>query len=310
MFSARQPAFPGVIPPVVTPLDEHHDVDVDSLARLVEHLLDAGVHGLFAIGSSGETVFLTDRQRDVALETIIGVNAGRVPVLAGCIEPATTRVIERARRSLQLGADAIVAAAPFYTRTHPTEIDRHFRAIRSAVDLALLAYDIPVSVQVKLGTDILLGLAADGVLDGVKDSSGDDVAFRQLMLGAARLPSFSGLTGHEVVADGSLLSGADGIVPGLGNVDPAGYVRMFEAARRGDWASVKAEQDRLAVLFEIVDVADPQRSGGSTKGVGAFKTALVELGVISGNAVSLPLRKLDDSEARTIRKSLEEAGLR
>lgn len=308
-MSSTQPTFRGVIPPVVTPLDDDRRVDVASLTRLVEHLLAGGVHGLFALGSSGETVFLTDDQRDVALDTIVKVTAGRVPVIAGCIEPTTSRVIERAERSRELGADALVATAPFYTRTHPTEIDRHFREIRLAVDLPLLAYDIPVCVHVKLDNDLLRSLAEDGVLDGVKDSSGDDVAFRQLVLATGDLPGFSALTGHEVVVDGALLGGAHGVVPGLGNVDPAGYVRLYDAAQRGDWAIAKAEQDRLARLFEIVKAADPARSGGSTAGVGAFKTALVELGVIERNRVSLPLRDLDETEAVQIRKVLAEAGL-
>lgn len=302
-------AFRGVIPPVVTPLDEDRRVDVASLTRLVEHLLAGGVHGLFALGSSGETVFLTDDQRDLALDTIVTVAAGRVPVIAGCIEPTTSRVIARATRSLDLGADALVATAPFYTRTHRTEIDRHFRAIRDAADLPLLAYDIPVCVHVKLDNDLQYALARDGVLAGVKDSSGDDVAFRQLALATADLPGYRLLTGHEVVVDGALLGGAHGVVPGLGNVDPAGYVRLYDAAGRGDWAQARAEQDRLVRLFEIVKAADPARSGGSTAGVGAFKTALVELGVIERNRVSLPLRDLDEDEAARVREVLAVAGL-
>ncbi len=306
------PRFAGVVPPTVTPLTEEGEVDVDSLERLVERLLDAGVDGIFALGSSGETVFLTDRQRDRALETIVKTVGGSVPVLAGCIEPTTPRVLERAAASAALGADGLVVTAPFYAIVGPHETERHFRSIAAAVELPLLAYDIPVCVHTKLPVDLLTRLAADGVLAGVKDSSGDDVAFRQLVLSIAENApdtGFSLLTGHEVVVDAMMLAGGSGCVPGLGNVDPAGYVRLHRACAEGDWAAARREQDRLTRLFRIVDAADPATSAGATRGVGAFKTALALLGVIAGNTVSLPLRPLDAGETARVRTQLELAGL-
>lgn len=306
------PRFTGVVPPTVTPLTEDGVVDVPSLERLIERILGAGAHGIFALGSSGETVFLTDAQRDQALEVIVKTVAGQVPVLAGCIEPTTPRVIERVHAAERLGADAIVTTAPFYAIVGPHEVERHFRAVHAASELPLLAYDIPVCVHTKLSVPMLTRLVADGVLVGVKDSSGDDVAFRQLLLSVAdRAPdaAFSALTGHEVVVDGMMLAGAAGSVPGLGNVDPEGYVRLHDACVAGDWATARTEQDRLTRLFRIVDAADPATAAGATRGVGAFKTALQLLGVIESNAVSLPMRRLDGSETARVRAELETAGL-
>ncbi|MFD8528723.1 dihydrodipicolinate synthase family protein [Streptosporangium canum] len=308
-MSPREPRFSGVVPPIVTPLTPDGEVDAPSLERLVEFLVEAGVTGLFALGSSGEAAFLTDARRDRALEVVVRAAAGRVPVLAGCIETTTARVIERAEVAAKFGADATVVTAPFYTRIHPLEIDRHFRAVRAAVDLPMFAYDVPVSVHTKLAVDQVLALAADGVIDGLKDSSGDDVGFRQVVLGAAGLPGFSALTGHEVVVDAMMLAGADGAVPGLGNVDPHGYVRLVRACAEGRWADAKAEQDRLTRLFRIVDAASPETAGGSTRGVGAFKTALALRGVIASAAVSPPMRELTADETRVVASHLDEAGL-
>ncbi|MFI7054049.1 dihydrodipicolinate synthase family protein [Streptosporangium canum] len=308
-MSPREPRFSGVVPPLVTPLTPDGEVDAPSLERLVEFLVEAGVTGLFALGSSGEAAFLTDARRDRALEVVVRAAAGRVPVLAGCIETTTARVIERAEVAAKLGADATVVTAPFYTRIHPLEIDRHFRAVRAAVDLPMFAYDVPVSVHTKLAVDQVLALAADGVVDGLKDSSGDDVGFRQVVLGAAGLPGFSALTGHEVVVDAMMLAGADGAVPGLGNVDPHGYVRLVRACAEGRWADAKAEQDRLTRLFRIVDAASPETAGGSTRGIGAFKTALALRGVIAGGTVSPPMRELTADETRVVASHLDEAGL-
>lgn len=180
-----------------------------------------------------------------------------MPVLVGAIETTTNRAIERANRAAELGADAVVVTAPFYTRTHDAEIDRHFRQVAAAVDVPLLAYDVPVCVHSKLDPELLLPLAADGVLAGVKDSSGDDGSFRRLVIGARELPGFSVLTGHELVVDAMMLGGADGSVPGLGNVDPHGYVRLHEAAVRGDWA--RRPPNRTASSRSSTSSAPPAR---------------------------------------------------
>ncbi|MEU2678483.1 dihydrodipicolinate synthase family protein [Streptomyces sp. NPDC007107] len=308
-MTAATTSYSGVIPPVVTPLTADGELDRASLERVVGHLLDGGVSGLFALGSSGETAYLTPAQQDEVIKVITSASAGQVPVLVGAIETTTNRAIERARAAAGLGADAVVATAPFYTRTHATEIDRHFRDIAAAVDVPLLAYDVPVCVHSKLDPELLLPLAADGVLAGVKDSSGDDGSFRRLAIAARELPGFSVLTGHELVVDAMMLSGADGSVPGLGNVDPHGYVRLHEAAVRGDWAAAKAEQDRLVGLFDIVTAAAPGTASATAAGLGAFKTALMLRGVIATNVMSPPMRRLDEGETAAIAAYLDRAGL-
>ncbi|MFF3830788.1 dihydrodipicolinate synthase family protein [Streptomyces sp. NPDC002458] len=308
-MTAATTTYSGVSPPVVTPLTADGELDRASLERVVGHLLDGGVSGLFALGSSGETAYLTPAQQDEVIKVITSASAGQVPVLVGAIETTTNRAIERARAAAGLGADAVVATAPFYTRTHATEIDRHFRDIAAAVDVPLLAYDVPVCVHSKLDPELLLPLAADGVLAGVKDSSGDDGSFRRLAIAARELPGFSVLTGHELVVDAMMLSGADGSVPGLGNVDPHGYVRLHEAAVRGDWAAARAEQDRLVGLFDIVTAAAPGTASATAAGLGAFKTALMLRGVIATNVMSPPMRRLDEGETAAIAAYLDRAGL-
>lgn len=308
-MTARTPRYSGVIPPVVTPLTADGELDRPSLERVVEHLLDGGVTGLFALGSSGETAYLTPGQQDEVIKVIVSAAAGRVPVIVGAIETTTNRAIERARSAATLGADAVVATAPFYTRTSDQEIDRHFRDVAAAIELPLLAYDVPVCVHSKLTPELLLPLAADGVLAGVKDSSGDDGSFRRLAIGARELPDFSVLTGHELVVDAMMLGGADGSVPGLGNVDPHGYVRLHQAAVTGDWAAAKAEQDRLVALFDIIRAARPGTASATAAGLGAFKTALMLRGVITTNVMSPPMRRLDAAETAAVADCLDRAGL-
>ncbi|KOG70661.1 glucose dehydrogenase, partial [Streptomyces varsoviensis] len=226
----------GVVPPLCTPLTPAGDIDTASLAALVDRTVGAGVDAVFALGSSGETAYLSDAQRRTVLTTVLAAVDGRVPVLAGAVDMTTARVIDQARAAAALGADALVATAPFFTRTHPAEVAGHFRRLRDAVDLPLFAYDNPTAVHTKLTAATLLPLAEDGTLAGLKDSSGDDGALRRFLVESGRRGlrgRFSVLTGSETTVDGALLAGADGAVPGLGNVDPAGYVRLHRQARAG-----------------------------------------------------------------------------
>ncbi|QNE13210.1 dihydrodipicolinate synthase family protein [Pseudarthrobacter sp. NBSH8] len=301
--------FQGVIPPVVTPRTADGAIDVPSLENVTKHLLDGGVSGLFVLGSSGEVTHMTNSERDLVVQTVAGVNAGQVPVIVGAVEQTTNRVIEEAKRVIALGADSIVATSLYYAISNAQENGTHFRSIAAAVDVPVFAYDVPVRTHFKLPTDLLVELGREGVIAGVKDSSGDDVSFRQLLLAAKDIPNFDIFTGHEVVVDGALLGGAQGVVPGLGNVDPAGYRRLFDAAQAGDWAQAAAEQDRLADVFEIVYTPKAGRMSGNAAGLGAFKTALQLMGIIKTNVMSAPMLSLDEDETKAIRVILERNGL-
>lgn len=241
----------------------------------------------------------------------------RVPVLAGVIDTTTARVIDHARVAARLGADALVATAPFYTRTHPKEIAGHFRRIRAGVDLPLFAYDLPVSVHSKLSAPLVRELAEDGTLAGLKDSSGDEGGLRRLLVelggrdgrSQGPVPRFSILTGSELTVDAALLAGADGVVPGIGNVDPAAYVRLYEAARAGDWTLAAKEQERLVSLFDIVDVGPEGDMGRSSSALGSFKGALRLLGVIACGDTAFPQIQLGAASLALIAEPLRAAGL-
>ncbi|GAA0448083.1 dihydrodipicolinate synthase family protein [Streptomyces sp. NPDC046215] len=296
----------GVVPPLCTPLTAAGDVDTRALASLVDHLLTAGAHAVFALGTSGEAAFLSDDQRRTAVRATVDAVAGRVPVLAGVIDMTTARVLDHARAARSLGVDGLVATAPFYTRPRPAETAAHFRRLRDDAGLPLIAYDIPSAVHSKLDAATLLALAADGTLAGLKDSSGDGGALRRLLvaLRARGLgDTFSVLTGSELTVDAALLAGAHGVVPGLGNVDPAGYVRLYEHARAGRWPEAAAEQDRLAALFALTE------AGGGASPVGCFKAALRLLGVIDCPATAPPQVPLPDEAVASVRGLLAEGGL-
>ncbi|MCT9076869.1 dihydrodipicolinate synthase family protein [Streptomyces fulvoviolaceus] len=299
----------GVVPPVCTPLTPEREVDVPSLLRLVDHLVEGGVHGLFVLGTTSEAAYLTDRQRRLVVETVTGHVGGQLPVLAGVIDMTTPRVLDHVASVTAAGADAVVVISPFYTRTHPAEIAHHYRLVAAASPVPVLAYDLPAAVHTKLPGDVVLALAAEGVLAGLKDSSGDLGAFREVVRGARAHPGFTVLTGSELIVDAALAVGADGAVPGLANVDPSGYVRLDRLCRAGDVDAARAEQERLCGLFGMVGVGDPGRMGASSSALGAFKAALYLRGVIDCPVTAEPQVPLSEGEVERVGKFLASAGL-
>lgn len=299
----------GVIPPVSTPFTEDHAVDHPSLQRLVQHLLHGGVHGLFALGSTSETVFLSPQQRIEVLQTVVETAQRRVPVLAGIIDMTTSACIKHAADAKSMGADAVVLTAPFYTRTSQHEVIEHFRSVRRAVDIPIVAYDIPVAVQTKLAPETLKTLVAEGLIVGLKDSSGNDAAFRGLLLQMQHNHSFRMFTGSELMVDTALMMGAHGVVPGLGNVDPHGYSRLYALCKAQQWLQAKQEQERLFKLFSIVEAAHVPGMSVGANAMGGFKTALMLLGIITTNVVGRPQTRYDQAGIERVKAILQEVGL-
>ncbi|MBB2670531.1 UNVERIFIED_ORG: 4-hydroxy-tetrahydrodipicolinate synthase [Rhizobium esperanzae] len=300
--------FKGVVPPVVTPLNKDYTVDYPSYTRVLENLIEAGCHGLFVLGSTSEVIFHDEQTRREIIEHSAKVINGRVPLIVGVIDPTTDRVINHARIAKSAGADAVVVTAPFYTVTSQAETIDHFRYIRDAVDVPLIAYDIPVCVHVKLQRQTTVTLAKEGTIIGIKDSSGDDGNFRYVLLDLADNKDVFLMTGSEIVVDTALQMGAHGVVPGIANVDPHGYVRLWNAAQRGDWVAARKEQERLCRLFEIVWVGAGRVSGGAA-GIGAFKAAMKSLGIIDTALMPRPRAALNEAETARIDQILRATGL-
>lgn len=298
----------GVVPPAITPLTEERRFDAPSAERFYGHLLDAGAHGLFLFGTSGEGPSLSPAIQADALalaRRLIDARSSsdRVPLLVGCIAASTDGVIERGRWAADHGADAIVACPPTYLPATQEEMKVHFRAIREAVDRPLIAYDIPVTVKTKIEPQTLIELANEGTIDAVKDSSGDKTSFRRLLL--EKPAGFRTFTGSELLFDHVLDAGADGIVPGLSNVAVEPFVRLYEAHRSGDRETVRREQDRITRLIEVfVDPASEQIRIGYA--LASMKTAAMIRGMIDCDQTCLPTKRASDKQRARVERILRE----
>jgi 4-hydroxy-tetrahydrodipicolinate synthase len=296
----------GVIPPIATPLHDGRTVDVDSLLALADSLVRGGASGVFALGSTGEAVYLHDVARRQVVETLVSAHE-QLPVIVGILETTAPRAVAAAANFEGLPVSAFVAAGPFFAKSSEAEIYDHFATIADNVPAPVLAYNIPSNVGYSLPLRVLARLIEDGTIVGIKDSSPDLTGLRELVTH----PHPEGalyLTGSDVLFDCALAVGANGSVAGLANVAPKLFVRGLEAARAGDAAALAQVQGQINCLARLYRGTDPS-AGINSAQIGSIKTALAILGVIASDQVSVPMRRSSAARRDYVASVLKEGGL-
>ncbi|MBQ1484502.1 MAG: dihydrodipicolinate synthase family protein [Firmicutes bacterium] len=230
--------FHGVIPPIVTPIDEHENVDEEGYRALLEYCIEGGLTGILVAGTNGETMALTQKERDNAIRITVDQVKGRIPVMAGCMDTSTRRVIENIKRAQDLGVTTAAVTSIFYDRhTSQDETVRHFERILEQTDIPeLIIYNIPPFTGLKLTPDTIIKIGKlDERVVGVKDSSGDYTGFLKVMH-EMQGRDFAILSGATAQALSEVLFGAAGFIPALSPCFPQMFMSAFNAARSGDVA--------------------------------------------------------------------------
>jgi len=297
----------GVVPPISTPLGPDGRVDADSLRRLRTWLVDGGVRGIFALGSTGEASYLTETSRRQVVETLAAVK-GAEALLVGVVDTTTGRVLEAIENLVDDRVDAIVATAPFYANVSSREVLRHFELVASASPVPVMAYNIPSNVGYALSAALMGQLLIEGAVVGIKDSSPDLTAFRQMTTAVEGLnPEPLLFTGSDALLDCALDAGANGAVPGLSNVAPELFVQALATHRSGDRVGLRKIMQQLGNLVRLYLPSEPD-PGPNALGVGAIKTALMLQGVIEDDTLSAPMTPVSEARRRYVRSVLEQAG--
>ena len=288
-------ALRGIYPPVLTPITADETIDAASMRRLVNYLIENGVHGIWAMGTTGEFPSFDEKERGLAVEAAVEGAAGRVPVIANIGDCSTRMAIRHGKAAEKAGADAIALTPPYYYPNAQDGLLAHFRAVREAIDLPLFIYNIPQTVKVKMEVGTTLTLAKEGTVIGLKDSQNDLDWFRQVTVGAkAAGLDLRCFLGTRFLIDAATVVGACGSIPSISNVAPHACSAAFEASARGDWAEAARHQERVMQVERISRAAQ----GGCANAAlfSAMKTILMKNGVIANNAVTSPLRPLTPVE--------------
>ena len=289
----------GIIPAMVTPLDDQGRINEGALRKLTNHLIDGGVHGLFPVGSQGEFFSLIFEQKKEAIRIVVDETRDRVPVYAGTGAVTTREAIETTKMAQDLGVSAVSAITPYFLVPSQRELIAHYTAVAKACPkLPILLYSNPDRTQVPFPTSTVLELAAVENIVGIKDSSGD-MSLTAEYIRLTRGMDFHVLMGRDTLIYAALCYGAKGSICATGNVDPRVPVEIYEAFLAGDHRRALEAQYRLAPLRIAF-------------GLGTFpvviKEALNLIGIEAGPAVP-PVGPMTRENREKLRKILVEMGL-
>ena len=244
----------GIVPPLVTPLAARNQLDRPGLQRLLNHVIEAGVSGVFILGTTGEAPSLSYRlRREVISETVQIVN-GRVPVLVGVTDTAFVETVDLAKHAANAGAAAAVLTTPYYFPAGQTELTAYIRNIALEISLPLMLYNMPGLTKVWFDIETLDLLSDIESIVGVKDSSGDLDYFQRLCGLKKKRPDWSVLIGPESKLSEAMAAGADGGVNGGANIFPALFVKWYHALAAQDQATAAACRQQVNTLHQIYDV--------------------------------------------------------
>jgi len=288
----------GVIPPILTPTDAHDRVDEPALRQSIRRLLAAGVHGLFVGGTAGEGPLLVEREWCRLMEVAYEEAAGRVPILGGVQDTSTRKVLVKVTRLREIGYQHFVVTPTFYIAARAADEQlRLFEACHEAAGgMEMIGYNIPQCTGAPVTVETFCAAARRGWMRHCKESSGD-VVFLSRLVNEGRSAGLRVLMGDERTAAAGLRAGAVGLVNLCVNVEPATYLRLYDAARRGDETEMQRQQERIDRIVAEVVLTGPCFVAGP-------KYVLSRLGMGRGTPVS-PLQPVSDEQAGRIDRFLQ-----
>jgi 4-hydroxy-tetrahydrodipicolinate synthase len=235
----------GIVPPMITPLRARDELDVAGLEKLIEHILAGGVHGLFILGTTGEGPGLSYRLRRELIERVCRQVKQRVPVLVGVTDTAFVESVNVARWAADYGADAVVAAPPYYLPEAQPELQEYLDHLVPELPLPLFLYNMPALTKVPIEADTIRRALDNPRIIGFKDSSGDLDYFKKTADIIRSRPDWSLLIGPEEKLLDSLQLGGQGGVSGGANLFPQLYVQVLAAHQAGDAGRARALQQKI-----------------------------------------------------------------
>ncbi|RBW70941.1 dihydrodipicolinate synthase family protein [Bacillus taeanensis] len=293
--------FKGIIPPVSTIFNENGRFDERGMAKMIDFLIESGVHGLFFLGSGGEFTQLSAAERKrIAAFSVQYVN-GRVPVLIGTGSTNTREVIELNEHSEKIGADGVVIVNPYYWPLSEANLFKHYEDAANSINLPILLYNFPQLTGQDLSADFVLKLAAKhSNIVGIKETVDTASYYREMILKVkAEYPHFSIFTGYDDHLLNNLSLGGDGAISASSNFMPELTIGIYEAFQQKDFDKALKMHQQLAFLPLLYKLDAPFTN--------VIKEAVKLRGIPISTFVLPPGRALSEEKMIELKKLLDQA---
>ncbi len=287
----------GIITALLTPFHEDGALDLDTLRTRIAWQLDRGIQGLLVGGVSGEYVNLSPEERRQVVRTAVEAVAGRVPVIAGILEPNTRQAVAAAKDFEALGVQALLLLTPYHNLPTPAGVLNHFRTVHDATALPILLYNNPGRTGIDMDLALQAELAGLPRVIGVKECR-RDLAIVSEQIRRAR-PGFAVLSGEDDLALATFVLGGPGAILTGGNILPTLFMDVFHLVERGEVAkAVELHHQMMPLILAIYTRNHPF----------PLKEAMALAGMPVGPARP-PLAPMDEGQRAAVRAALRDLGL-
>ena len=285
--------FFGSIPAVITPF-KNHNIDYESLHKIINHLISNGSNGLVPCGTTGESPTLSHEEHKKVIEETIKVTDKRVPIIAGTGSNNTYEAIDYTQHAESSGADAALIVTPYYNKPTQQGLYAHFEKIASSVKIPIIIYNIPGRSIVDMSIETMIKLSNIDNIVGVKDATND--LFRPLLMAANMRNDFCFLSGEDGTALAFLAQGAHGCISVTANVAPRLCSDLHLAWKNKD---IKKAQEINMSLAKLHNSLFLESSPGPVK----FAASL--LGLCSSET-RLPLYEISEDTKNNVSSCLKD----
>ncbi|MCI1946423.1 4-hydroxy-tetrahydrodipicolinate synthase [Clostridium luticellarii] len=292
----KQVEVKGIIPPILTPMNDDESINVTVLREQVNRQIENGVHALFCFGTNGEGYILNKKEKQVVLETVLEETNGRVPVYAGTGCISTKETIEQSKMAMDAGADVLSIITPSFAVASQDELYEHYYAVAKAVDMPIVLYNIPARTGNALTPETVGRLSKIANIVGVKDSSGNFANILGYISAAEKENNFNVLSGNDQLILWTLKAGGTGGIAGCANVYPHTMASIYNCYMEGNWEQAKKYQDSIASFRACFKYGNPNT---------VVKTAVALLGYNVGRCRA-PFNQLPEEGIKVLKKVLKE----
>jgi 4-hydroxy-tetrahydrodipicolinate synthase len=287
--------FQGSIVALVTPMHEDGSLDEVGLRKLIEFHVSEGTDAIVAMGTTGESATLNEKEHCHVIQQVVEMVAGRIPVIAGTGANSTSEAIDLTRCAEKAGADACLLVTPYYNKPTQEGLVLHYKAIAEAVNIPQILYNVPGRTACNMLPETVAKLKNVSNIIGVKDATGD------MSVGKALIElsddTFAVYSGDDATACQLILMGAKGSITVTGNVAPAKNHLMCKKALSGDADGAKAIDDKLQPLHRDLFIESSPIP---------VKWAVCELGLIE-KGIRLPMTWLSKQYESTVQQAMSVA---
>ncbi|MBL7473677.1 4-hydroxy-tetrahydrodipicolinate synthase [Robertkochia sediminum] len=272
-------SFTGTGVALVTPFRHDLSVDVRSLERLVEYAVAGGVDYLVVLGTTGEPATLTAEEQQLVKDTVIRVNAGRLPLVLGVGGNNTAAVVKALNKEALNGFDAVLSVSPYYNKPTQEGIYKHFEQVALNSPLPVILYNVPGRTGSNMLPETVIRLAEKfGNIIGIKEAAGDLVQAFRLLKGVP--DDFMVISGDDMLTLPMTLSGGAGVISVIAQGLPEKFTAMVNAALEGNLEKANA------LHYDLMDIIDLIFEEGNPAGI---KAVLEQLDIVESAEVRLPL---------------------